>query len=407
MNTFPKLTAALSLPVLALASCAYSGTAENGEDGADGATAPTPSTQTSFITTPEPMTAEASGITISEMGEFERPWAIEFIPGTDTLVITEKEGTIKMLHASTGDVVEVTGVPDVAFGGQGGLGDVAFLESESEREDGRTIYLSWAEFGEDGETRGAAVGRGFLSCNDNETECGITDLNVIWRQSPKVEGRGHYSHRIAFSPDEEFMFVASGDRQKLTPAQDNSNTMGTIVRLNLDGTPAAGNPFADQGGVTAEIWSYGHRNILGMAWDAQGRLWDIEHGPAGGDEFNIVIEGANYGWPTRSYGEHYNGDPIPDHTDDDGFNKPAVTWTPVIAPGDMIFYTGGMFTDWQGDALIAGLSSNAVVRVEIDGSNANEAARYALPGRVRSIDQAPDGSIWVATDEGKLLKLSM
>lgn len=378
---------ALSLPTLALASCAQAQTGES---------------------------PEQAGITITEMGEFERPWAIEFMPGTDTLVITEKEGAIKLMDADTGVTVNVSGVPQVAFGGQGGLGDVAFLESEAERSDGRTIFLSWAEYGENEDTRGAVVGRGFLACDDApgtdkaDANCAISDLEVIWRQAPKVTGRGHYSHRILFSADEQHMYVASGDRQKMTPAQDLTNTLGSVVRLNLDGTPAEGNPFADQGGVTAEIWSYGHRNILGLAWDTEGRLWDVEHGPKGGDELNLVTEGANYGWPERSFGIHYDGDPIPDHTPDDGFTKPAVTWTPVIAPGDMLFYDGAMFTDWQGDALIAGLSSRALVRVELDSDGgAHEAGRYAIEGRVRSLDVAPDGAIWVATDEGKVFRLSM
>jgi len=312
------------------------------------------------------------------------------------------------MKVDTGETITVTGVPEVAYGGQGGFGDVAFLESEAEREDGRTIYLSWAEMGEDG-ARGAAVGRGTLVCSEEAAGCAIEGLEVIWRQSPKVEGRGHYSHRITFSPDEQYMFIASGDRQKQTPAQDLGNTLGTIVRLNLDGTVAQGNPFAGRAGVTPQIWSYGHRNILGMDWDAEGRLWDVEHGPAGGDELNLVKREANYGWPTRSYGENYNGDPIPDHTDDDGFSKPAITWTPVIAPGDMIFYSGDMFADWQGDAIIAGLSSQALIRVEIDGDTAAEAARYEVGGRLRSVEQGPDGAIWVAEDGAgaRILKISM
>ena len=381
-NLSSKWALTLSLPALCLASCAL---AENGDSG---------------------ISAREAGLIITEMGDFDRPWAIEFIPGSDTLAITEKEGRLKLMQVESGEIVDVTGVPEVAYGGQGGFGDVAFLDSEAGQAGPRTIYLSWAEYGPDEETRGAVVGRGRLVCDAGMDACAIEGLDVIWRQAPKVSGRGHYSHRITFSPDETYMFVASGDRQKMTPAQDNSNTIGTIVRLNLDGTPAPGNPFADAGGVTAEIWSYGHRNILGMDWDAQGRLWDIEHGPAGGDELNLVIEAANYGWPTRSYGEHYNGDPIPDHTPDDGFTKPAISWTPVIAPGDMVFYDGDMFADWRGHAVIAGLSSEALVRVVLDGDTASEAARYAIDGRARSIDIAPDGSIWVATDGGEIYRVS-
>ena len=370
----------MSLTALALASCAQ---AETGES------------------------PEGAGLTISEVAQFERPWAIEFLPGTDTIAVTEKEGRLWLMQTATGERTEVTGVPQVAFGGQGGLGDIVFLDSEAGVDGPRTIYLSWAEMGE-GETRGAAVGRGMLVCDAAMSACALEDFGVIWRQTPKVEGRGHFSHRISLSPDESHLFIASGERQKMTPAQDLSNTLGTVVRLNLDGTPAEGNPFAGQGGVTAEIWSYGHRNILGLAWDAQGRLWDAEHGPAGGDELNLVVEGANYGWPERSYGDHYNGDHIPDHSADDGFAKPAVHWTPVIAPGDMVFYAGGMFADWQGDALITGLSSRALVRVELHGHDgAHEAARYTIDGRVRSLDMAPDGAIWLATHEGKLLRMSM
>lgn len=394
MNTFskfsPLLMGAFSLPAFALASCAN---AETGESAADTA-----------------QSAEAApAYTVEEMGTFDRPWAIKFIPGSETLVITEKAGTLKFMKTTDGDMITVGGTPEVAYGGQGGLGDVLFLESEAERKDARTIFLSWAEMSDDGETRGAAVGRGEVVCSEAAKGCAIEGLEVIWRQTPKVTGRGHFSHRLAVSPDEKYLFIASGDRQKQTPAQDRSNTLGTIVRLNLDGTPAQGNPFADEGGVTREIWSYGHRNILGMDFDAAGRLWEVEHGPAGGDELNLVQKASNYGWPTRSYGENYNGDPIPDHTEDDGFTKPAAYWTPVIAPGDMIIYSGDMFGPWKGNALITGLKTKALVRVTLDGETATEAARYDFDNRLRSITQGPDGSIWVAEDgeNGRVLKISM
>jgi aldose sugar dehydrogenase len=380
-----RLTAAFSLPAVALASCAN---AETGESAAAADSAAQP-------------------YAVSEIATFEEPWAIAFAPGTPVLFVTEKAGTMKFLDTESGIVGTVSGLPKVAYAGQGGLGDVAFLPAESsdvlER---RTIYLSWAEAGA-GETRGAAVGKGTLVCGEAEA-CVIEGLSVIWRQTPKVEGRGHYSHRISISPDGQHLYIASGERQKMQPAQDTSNTLGTIVRLNLDGTPAAGNPLAEQGGVSAEIWSWGHRNILGMDWDAQGRLWEVEHGPAGGDELNLVQAGANYGWPVRSNGEHYNGDPIPDHTPDDGFAQPALSWNPVIAPGDMILYTGEMFPDWNGRALIAGLSSMALVEVAIDGDSAREVARHSFDKRLRSLAQGADGALWVAEDGkgGRVLKLT-
>jgi glucose/arabinose dehydrogenase len=326
--------------------------------------------------------------------------------------VTVQAGTLKVVATASGTTGIVSGLPEVAYGGQGGLGDVAFLPAEASATlGGRTIYLSWAEAGE-GDTRGAAVGKGTLACAA-PTACTIEGLSVIWRQTPKVTGRGHYSHRISVSPDGRYLFIASGERQKMQPSQDTGTTLGKIVRLNLDGTPAAGNPLADQAketgnAVTAEIWSYGHRNILGMDWDAQGRLWEVEHGPAGGDELNLVTPGANYGWPLRSNGDHYNGDPIPDHAADDGFAKPAFGWTPVIAPGDMLIYSGRMFSGWKGHALIPGLGSMALVDVALDGESAREVTRYGFERRLRSIAEGPDGALWVAEDGkgARLLKLT-
>ncbi len=354
----------------------------------------------------------AAAFETTDVAGFEEPWAIAFAPGTATLFVTEKAGSVKLIDTKTGETATVAGAPTVAYGGQGGLGDIAFLPAEAASTlTARTIYLSWAEAGEN-DTRGAVVGKGKLVCSA-PTTCAIEGLSVIWRQTPKVTGRGHYSHRLAFSPDGKYLYVASGERQKMQPAQDTAATLGKIVRLNLDGTPAAGNPMADTskpggGGVTAEIWSLGHRNILGMAWDAQGRLWEVEHGPAGGDELNLVAAGANYGWPIRSNGEHYNGDPIPDHAADDGFAQPALSWNPVIAPGGMIIYTGDQFPAWKGHALIAGLATQAIVDVAIEGEKAREVARHEFDSRLRAIAQGPDGAIWVAQDGkgARLLKLT-
>lgn len=385
------MLAALSTAALALASCA---SADPGETAAA-------STEVSATTGPATPFASANVAT------FEEPWALAFVPGTATLFVTEKSGKLKFLDTATGQQGTVSGVPAVDYGGQGGLGDVAFLPGQKTGPlAGRTIYLSFAEAGE-GDTRGAAVGMGKLACT-SETACSIEGFRVIWRQTPKVTGRGHYSHRLAFSPDGQYLFVASGERQKMQPSQETGNTLGKIVRLNPDGTPAAGNPLAAKGGVNAEIWSWGHRNILGIDWDAQGRLWEVEHGPAGGDELNLVAAGANYGWPVRSNGEHYDGKPIPDHTADDGFAQPAASWNPVIAPGDMLIYTGAMFPAWKGHALMPGLATEALIDVAITGTTAREAKRYGFEKRLRAIAQGPDGAIWIAED-GKganLIKLT-
>lgn len=345
--------------------------------------------------------------TVTEHGTFAEPWAAAFEPGTGNLFITEKEGKIKFYQPATGKTGLVSGVPKVDYGGQGGLGDIAFAP---DYQTSRTIYLSWVEAGAktgDGDTRGAVVGKGTLVCEDQD-RCAIAGLNIIWRQAPKVSGRGHYSHRITFSPGGQYLYIASGDRQKMQPAQDRSNNLGSVVRLTLDGAPAPGNPFADDGRVASEIWSYGHRNILGLEFDPRGRLWGLEHGPKGGDELNLVKAGANYGWPVVSNGVHYNNDPIPDHTTRPDFAAPAISWTPVIAPGDFIFYNGAMFANWRGDALIAGLSSNAIVRVSFDGDTVTETGRYDMGERIREIVEGPDGAIWVLEDtgNGRLLRLT-
>lgn len=344
----------------------------------------------------------AAGFAITDVATFDEPWALAFEPGTGRLFVTEKAGRLKFVGAD-GKVGTVAGIPNVDYGGQGGLGEVVFGPDYATS---KAIYLSWAEAG-DGGTRGAVVGRGTLNCA-TATSCAVEGLNVIWRQTPKVSGRGHYSHRIAFSPDGQHMFVASGDRQKMTPAQDKTVNLGKIVRLNLDGSPAAGNPLSSEGGVTAQIWSLGHRNILGMAFDSQGRLWGLEHGPAGGDELNLVKAGANYGWPVVSQGEHYGGKSIPRHSTRPEFAAPAIAWTPVIAPGNFVFVSGKAFPAWQGNVLIAGLGSGGLVRVTIDGEKAREVERIELGERIRAIAEAPDGSIWVVEDgEGaKLRKLT-
>lgn len=391
MKRIPILAATLS-PLLMAASCGGSSSTIGGGDP---------------VSTPTPTPGDFTGeFAIAEHGTFDEPWASAFIPGTPMLFITEKPGTAKIYDTQNERLITVSGLPQVDYGGQGGLGDVAFLPSESAATmDRRTIYLSWAEAGS-GDTRGAALGRGELVCAQADA-CSIEGLDVIWRQTPKVTGRGHYSHRIVVSPDEQYMFVSSGDRQKKTPAQDTSNTLGSIVRLNLDGSAADGNPLASEGSPSDEIWAYGTRNILSMDFDDQGRLWEIEHGPKGGDELNLVQRRANYGWPVRSNGINYDGSDIPDHSADDGFTKPVISWTPVIAPGNMIFYGGDLFSGMDGDLIVAGLKTQALIRIAFDGTNAREVARYDMGERIRQVVEGPDGALWVLEDGegGRLLEL--
>ncbi len=347
--------------------------------------------------------AEDSPFKAESFATLERPWALAVEPGSGNIFITEREGTLKIYRPATGQLDTVGGLPKVDFGGQGGLGDFAFAP---DYQSSRNVYVSWAEAGED-DTRGAVVGRGTLNC-DAQGSCKIDGLNVIWRQAPKTTGRGHYSHRIAFSPDGAHLFIASGDRQKMTPAQDPSNTVGSIVRLNLDGSVPADNPLATQDCSCEQIWSYGHRNILGLAFAPDGKLWEVEHGPAGGDELNLVVPGANYGWPTVSDGVHYGGEAIPDHATRPDLEAPKVGWTPVIAPGDMTFVEGKKFKDWQGDLLIAGMSSRALVHIKFDGDTAREHTRHTFENRIRGVAEDLDGALWVIEDgkEARLIKLT-
>ncbi|GAA0282158.1 PQQ-dependent sugar dehydrogenase [Alteraurantiacibacter aestuarii] len=338
-------------------------------------------------------------------GTFNEGWALAVEPGTGNLFITEKGGTAKFYNPVSGTTLDISGMPEVAYGGQGGLGDVAFAPDYATS---GTVYLTWAKAAE-GDARRAVAARGQFSCDAQA--CAVTGLTQIWQQEPAIDSPGHFSHKLAFSPDGQHLFISSGERMQGEPAQDISNTLGTVVRLNLDGSPAAGNPFAGQGSPTNQIWSYGHRNMLGLQFDTNGQLWDLEHGPRGGDEINKVTPGSNYGWPTRSNGINYNGDPIPDHSADDGFTKPAIYWTPVIAPGDFIFYDGDMFPQWRGQALIVALATTSLVRVATNAAGtgtATEEARYTFPSRLRDIAQAADGSLWVLEDgpRGKLLHLT-
>lgn len=347
--------------------------------------------------TPAPFAITAHGV-------FAEPWALAFEPGTGRIAITEKAGTAQMVDLASGRVLPINGMPTVAYGGQGGMGDIAFAPDYTTS---RTVYLSWAQAGT-GEARRAVVGRGQLACAADA--CSVTGLTEIWRQSPEIASPGHFSHKITFSPDGRYLFIASGERMQAAPAQDLSGNLGKIVRLNLDGTPAAGNPFADRGGVSAEIWSYGHRNLYGLHFDANGQLWDMEHGPRGGDELNRVERAANYGWPERSNGDNYNGDPIPDHSADDGFTKPAISWNPVIAPGDFVFYRGNAFAGWQGNVISANLGVGTLVRVAIgaDRQTAREVERWRFPRRLRDIAEAADGTLWLVEDGpgGRLLHLA-
>ncbi|MEH6790052.1 PQQ-dependent sugar dehydrogenase [Parasphingorhabdus sp.] len=334
------------------------------------------------------------------IASFDEPWAMTFLPD-GRMLVTEKAGKLLLVDGQ-GKKTEIGGVPEVDYGGQGGFGDIVLAPDFATS---NMVYLSWVEAGEK-DTRGAVVGRARLQLQGQKPT--LKDLKTIWTQNPKVKGRGHFSHRIAFSPDGEYLFIGSGERQKFDPAQHMAANLGKIVRLYPDGSVPKDNPFVDKDGALPEIWSLGHRNILGVAFDSEGRLWNQEMGPKAGDELNLVQRGANYGYPIVSEGDHYDGKKIPNHDTRPEFEAPKVAWVPTIAPSGLIFYSGEMFPAWKGSAFIGGLASEALIRVSFDGDTAKEAERFLMDNRIREVEQGPDGAIYLLEDGdgGRMLKLT-
>lgn len=348
-------------------------------------------------------TPVAKPFKVATIADFDAPWAMTFLPDGRTLV-TEKAGVMLLFDPANGTKIPVAGVPQVDSAGQGGLMDVVLSPNFAAD---KKVYFSFSEA--KGAGKGVALATGvFNQANDGTTK--LDGVTVIFRASEYVTGNGHYSGRIAFSPDGKHLFFTNGERQKFDPAQDPKSTLGKVLRLNLDGTPAAGNPLAAKGFHPA-VWSYGHRNLLGIAFDADGRLWEQEMGPKGGDEVNLIKPGLNYGYPKASNGDHYDGKPIPDHAPGDGFEAPKVSWNPVISPGGLVYYSGDMFPMWKGSLFIGGLSSQSLVRVKLDGEKAEKADQWDMGARIREVEQGPDGALWVLEDgkdgsQGRLLKLT-
>jgi len=331
---------------------------------------------------------------------FNEPWAMTFLPGGE-LLVTEKTGTLYLFDVEKGIKQDVQGVPEVAYGGQGGLGDVIIHPDFAQN---RLVYLSFAEKGAAG-TRGAAVARARLDRQSGSPR--LEDLEILWRQTPKVRGNGHYSHRLLIDA-QGYLFITSGERQKLDPAQDYEQSLGKIIRLRDDGSLPEDNPFQDKGQLAKSFWTLGHRNMLGIAQDGEGRLWVHEMGPRHGDELNLIVKGENYGWPLVSWGNHYSGADIPDHNTRPEFRGPEEFWVPSIAPSGLIIYDGSLFESWQDNAFIGGLVSTSLVRVAISGNEAEEVERFDMNKRIREVEQGPDGAIWILEDRSgaRLRKLT-
>lgn len=333
----------------------------------------------------------------------DHPWALAFLPD-GSMLVTERPGALRHVGAD-GTVSEpIGGVPEVDAGGQGGLLDVALAPDFAES---RLVFLSFAEAGEGG--NGTAVAKGRLS-GDMKT---LADVEIIFRQQPKLPSRAHFGSRLVFDA-EGHLFVTLGERSAARfrgQAQDLDSHLGKIVRIDPDGSVPEDNPFVGRDGVLPEIWSLGHRNIQAAAIAPHsGVLWEIEHGPRGGDELNIVEPGANYGWPVASLGINYDGSPVGDgRKSAEGMVDAIYSWTPVIAPSGMIFHSGEAFPDWRGDLFVGGLASTALVRLELDGDHVvgEERLLESLGLRIRDVAEAADGSIHVVTDEddGEILRI--
>lgn len=357
-----------------------------------------------------------------KVATLDLPWRIAFLPDS-RMLITEKVGGM-VLVTPQGEKTPVANVPASLYHGQGGMLGV-FLSPHYAKD--HSVYLTYSEPGEPGGSS-LALAKAKLALQGNSAS--LEDLQVIWRDGERGEG-GQFGAQIAFSPDGKYLFLTVGDRQRMTPAQDPNQPLGKILRLTLDGKPAKGNPMAGKIGAPtvpvidppanteaaktapvirtytfpgknltpSETWSSGHRTPYGLAFAPDGRLWEVEHGPRGGDELNLIEPGKNYGWPLVSYSVNYDDTPIPSPDTRPDLTKPVIYWTPVIAPGNLVFYNGSMFPQWKGSALVSGLATKSITRITFDSKGgAKPVERWDVGHRIRDIEVAPDGALWMLED---------
>ena len=362
--------------------------------------------------------------TVTQITTLKLPWRLAFLPD-GRMLITEKVGGL-WLVTQQGAKTPVTNVPAVLHKGQGGM--LGVFVSPHYASD-HSVYLTYSEPGAPG---GSSLALAKAQLKIVQDSASLENLKVIWRDGERGDG-GQFGAAIAFSPDGNLLYLTVGDRQRMTPAQDRNQPLGKILRLTLDGKPAPGNPMAGKTGAPSvpvinppkdteaaktapvirtynfpgpnltpsESWSTGHRTPYGLAFAPDGRLWEVEHGPQGGDELNLIEPGKNYGWPLVSYAVNYNGVPIPSPDTRPDLTKPVIYWTPIIAPGNLMFYNGVMFPQWNGSALISGLASEAILRITFDGKGgAKPAERWPIAGhRIRDVEVAPDGALWLLEDD--------
>jgi glucose/arabinose dehydrogenase len=359
---------------------------------------------------------------MTKVADFKLPWRIAFLPD-GRMLITEKVGALQLV-SQTGEKHTVLNTPSVLASGQGGMLGV-YLSPNYATD--HNVYLTYSE---PGEPSGSSLALARARLDIRDTVASLEGLQVIWRDPGRGRG-GQFGAAVAFSPDKQYLFLTVGERQRFTPAQDPNSPLGKILRLTLDGKPAPGNPQAGKTGAQtldiinpprnteaaktapvvftytypgpnltpSETWATGFRTPYGLAFGPDGRLWEVEHGPKGGDELNLIEPGKNYGWPLVSYGDNYDSSPIPKPDTRPDLTKPVIYWVPVIAPGSLTFYDGAMFPQWKGSALIGGMASMTVNRITFDGKGGATAAdRWVVAHRIRDIAVGPDGALWMIED---------
>ena len=336
----------------------------------------------------------------------DHPWALAFLPDRQGMLVTERPGNLRVVSVDGKLSAPLSGVPKVWAKGQGGLLDVVL--SPDFKQD-RTVYLSYAEGGGEGNKAGTAVGRGQLS----QDLTAIKNFKVIFRQEPKLSVGNHFGSRLVFDRD-GYLFITLGENNDRPTAQDLDKLQGKVVRIYPDGTVPDDNPFVGQAGVRPEIWSYGQRNPQGAALNPwTGVLWENEHGPRGGDEINIIERGKNYGWPLATHGINYSGQPIPEATGKtaEGTVAPRHVWEKSPGLSGMAFYDADRFKAWQHNVFIGALVSQELIRLQLDGDRVVHEERLMgeLNKRIRDVRQGPDGYLYVLTDEddGVLYKVGL
>ncbi|GMQ31258.1 PQQ-dependent sugar dehydrogenase [Algoriphagus confluentis] len=357
----------------------------------DSETQPTPLPNLEFTTQTEKMTVKVDTLYTG----FQNPWGMTWL-ADGRMLVTERKGEILIFKEDKYTGEKVTGLPAIYASGQAGLLDITTHPNHAQN---GWIYISYAKpVGNGGAT---TIARFKLSGN------AIADFEELIVTTPAWNGGTHYGSRIVFDR-ENYLYFSNGERGSQNNAQDLKNSHGKIHRIHDDGKIPADNPFINTPGAVSSIWTYGNRNPQGLYFDLESnRLWEVEHGPRGGDELNLLEKGKNYGWPVITYGINYNGTPITDITEKEGMEQPVKYWTPSIATCGMTMVTSDRYPAWKGNILVAALAGTHIARVEMNGINASgEEKLFPGIGRVRQVSQSPDGYIYAVMEgPGLLIKL--